>query len=180
MPSAIILALTMLIVSSLMGYFSSEPETIRRVMEDLDKAFDPLKKLNPIALVVFIFLNNSVKALLAIFTGLLLGLGPVIFLVGNGIILGIVIRAISVQHGMGLTLLSLLPHGILEIPAMIISAALGFHLGISVLYMLMRKNAQIKAKLMSSLVLFMVAILPVLALAAVIEVFITPLFAKGI
>lgn len=80
-----------------------------------------------------IFFNNAIKSILVIFLGAFFGLFPIFFLVVNGMILGFVIQLsldgtanISVWD---LIFKGLLPHGILEIPALIIAGAYGLRLG---------------------------------------------------
>ena len=80
-----------------------------------------------------IFFNNAIKSILVIFLGAFFGLFPIFFLVVNGMILGFVIQLsldgtanVSVWD---LIFKGLLPHGILEIPALIVAGAYGLRLG---------------------------------------------------
>lgn len=174
-----ILSVALFIGSMSLSYLATEPPATRQTMEELMKVFSPLMGLNPLLLVLVIFFNNSIKALFTILTGLFLGLGPLVFLIGNGVILGVVMKGISFQHGGGAALLSILPHGILELPAIIFSAALGFQIGFVVFQKMIRKNGKIRVELKRSLFMFVAVILPALLVAAFVEVFVTPLFIGG-
>ncbi|QYR22214.1 stage II sporulation protein M [Paenibacillus sp. sptzw28] len=82
--------------------------------------------------IVFIFFNNAIKAILVMYLGSLLGIVPFIFLTINGMMIGYLVSKASEQGGGVLYTLivkGLLPHGILEIPAIIIACAYGFRFG---------------------------------------------------
>ena len=64
---------------SLAGYFED-------TLADFVKHFSGMPRLQ---LAAAIFLNNALKTLLAILLGFLLGIIPVIFLVSNGVALGV-------------------------------------------------------------------------------------------
>ncbi|WP_410772640.1 stage II sporulation protein M [Fontibacillus sp. BL9] len=83
----------------------------------------------------FIFLNNAVKSVAVILLGALLGLFPAIFLLMNGMVLGLVVSLAASQgeNLFELIVLGLLPHGIIEIPAILIASAFGLQFGYLVL-----------------------------------------------
>src|SRR3990167_8869350 len=130
-PAAIFVSLSIFTVSGLAGYSTGASES-KSLMEELINMLAPLEQLNDLSLAAFIFFNNSIKAVFTVLAGLLLGLGPLVFLTFNGFLLGIVIKGVVLKHGAITTILGLLPHGILEIPSIIISSAIGFHLGMVV------------------------------------------------
>lgn len=84
---------------------------------------------------VFIFLNNSIKSVIIIFLGALFGILPALFLLINGAVIGYVIHisALQGQDLFDLIVKGLLPHGIIEIPTIIIACAFGLHFGGKVL-----------------------------------------------
>lgn len=80
---------------------------------------------------MFIFINNAVKSVAVIVLGGLLGMIPAIFLLMNGMVLGLLV---SIAAGQGVDLFDLivkglLPHGIIEIPAILIASAYGLQFG---------------------------------------------------
>ncbi|MET3550050.1 stage II sporulation protein M [Paenibacillus favisporus] len=79
----------------------------------------------------FIFLNNSIKGVLIIYLGLLAGILPVMFLLVNGMVIGYLVHSLSAQGESlaDLVIRGLLPHGIIEIPAIIIACAYGIRMG---------------------------------------------------
>lgn len=83
-------------------------------------------------LFIFIFFNNFLKSAAIVFLGAVLGLVPIYFLLVNGMVLGYVVR-MSSDHGvhMGDVIIrGLLPHGLLELTAVIIAAAYGIRYGV--------------------------------------------------
>lgn len=104
--------------------------------------------------------------------GILLGIAPLFFIATNGLIIGALAYVASQSGNLDLFFVGIVPHGVLEIPAIILSGAAGLMLGVKVI----KSKAAISAELSKSLKLFFGFILPVLFVAALIEAFITPLF----
>jgi stage II sporulation protein M len=79
----------------------------------------------------FIFANNSIKSVAVVYLGALFGIIPAVFMVINGAVIGYLIHlsAIQGQDLFELIVKGLLPHGIIEIPAIIIACAFGLHFG---------------------------------------------------
>ncbi|AIQ65690.1 membrane protein [Paenibacillus stellifer] len=93
---------------------------------------------------IFIFLNNSIKGVLIIFLGALFGILPALFLLINGAVIGYLIHASLLQGVNIVTLIvkGLLPHGIIEIPAIIIACAFGLNFGARVARSLFRRRSR--------------------------------------
>lgn len=124
----------------------------------------------------FIFLNNSIKSVAVIFLGALFGFIPAFFLLINGAVIGYLIH-LSVIQGADLFQLivkGLLPHGIIEIPAIIIACAFGLQFGGKVIRsMFGRVRGSSWAEFMRQTVTASVWIVILLLLAAIIESTIT-------
>lgn len=144
-------------------------------LEVLKNSFGWIKTLSPIEIVLLIFLNNAVKSLFSIVLGAGLGIIPIIFIGGNGIIIGLIVNEVSKEQGIIFVLAALLPHGIIEIPMVLISAGLGFRLGYSMYVSMKGEKRDMRYELTESLHVFMKIIMPLLFVAAVIETFVTPL-----
>lgn len=125
-------------------------------------------------LALAIFLNNSVKTLAAILCGLAIGIVPALFLIVNGVVLGVVFFLSSHSRGLWPSLLSILPHGVIELTAVFLGTAAGLMLGDYVLKRLLRtSNARIRPQIGRALRFFSIVIVPMLLLAALIEAFVT-------
>ena len=82
--------------------------------------------------IIFIFFNNALKSILVMYLGMLFGIVPIIFLAINGMMLGYLISKAAQQGGSELFTLvvkGLLPHGMIEMPAIIIACAYGLRFG---------------------------------------------------
>ena len=154
------------------------PETaahLQDLLKQFAKMFQGMPKLQ---LAAAIFLNNSLKTLLAILLGPLLGLVPVIFLIVNGAILGAVIPVAVESKGLWISIMTIVPHGILELPAIFLGTSIGLKLGLHPFRRLAGKaDRTFVSDLGHGLWLFFYVILPLLLVAAAIEVFVTPLIA---
>lgn len=80
---------------------------------------------------LLIFFNNAIKSVLIIYLGALLGVAPVLFLLINGMVIGYLYSAIgeSGQNAALIFLKGVLPHGIIEIPAILLACAYGLKFG---------------------------------------------------
>lgn len=80
---------------------------------------------------VFIFLNNSIKSVLVMFSGLLLGVIPFFFLVVNGMVIGFLLKIVeaSGESLFDVIVRGLLPHGIIELPVIVIACGYGLAFG---------------------------------------------------
>ena len=92
----------------------------------------------------------------------------------NGAALGLVMTMSARGRGIAPTLLSILPHGILELPAVILGCAIGLMIGAAAARNLLRRGEN---KMTTELALawnfFRGVILPVLLVAAVVEAYLT-------
>jgi stage II sporulation protein M len=129
----------------------------------------------PILLFLIIFINNAIKALGLLFLGILLVVPPVLFIGLNGFILGGFGSALESVKGWRYVMASFVPHGVIEIPVILLATALGLTLGVESLKWLLRRESRVKLQLSDCLRVYLRLILPGLAVAAIIEVFVTPL-----
>lgn len=80
---------------------------------------------------LLIFFNNAIKSVLVIYAGIFFGILPIIFLLINGMVLGFVVHT-TMNYGASffdIVVKGLLPHGIIEIPVIIIACAFGLRFG---------------------------------------------------
>jgi len=87
--------------------------------------------------------------------------------------LGLAFSIASSGGDLIIAILSILPHGILELPAIIICNALGFRLAYTAFKSIFGGDGVLR-ELKRSLKLYVFIIIPILFIAAIIEVFITP------
>jgi len=120
------------LVTALIGYLFAlkNPEMTAGVVNEI--AREMVRKVGPVSNYGFemflkIFLNNSRVALLMFISGLFFGLGPWFLMATNGFAVGLVVGFSHYGKGLPLVrlLLALLPHGIIEIPAIALAGASG-------------------------------------------------------
>lgn len=155
--------------SCYLGYFLAEtyPEVVEKEIETLKEFLRGFSsgKLSPVEIFLLIFLNNSIKSFMAMLLGVFFGVIPVIFILLNGIILGFFAKFIGSEIGIVTFILLLLPHGILEIPAVILACSYGLWLGIE----FVRDRKNMKKHILKAVADFVRIVLPTLLVAAFIE-----------
>ena len=132
---------------------------------------------NHLQLFLNIFFNNSFIALIVFLSGFMLSFLSIFIVLSNIFVVWIVL-SFSIEKVWLLTsLLAILPHGIIEISAILFSLALSFkltHLVVKKVWN--RKKYKIWWEIKKSFQFFWSIILWLLLIAAFIESFITPLF----
>lgn len=175
-----IFIITGLFIFSLMiGFLTSvkNPDFSENYLETFKHSFGWIKALPPLAIMLLIFLNNAFKSLLALVLGVGLGVIPLFFVAGNGIIIGMLADVVSRQKGALFVLAALVPHGIIEVPMILISSGIGLRLGY-VMYLSIRGvKTDIKQELRQGIMFYIKVVMPLIFVAAGIETFVTPLIA---
>ena len=167
--------LTILFVLSLwLGYYSSalHPKEAGKLFESLVKDISLLKHMSPFAIFLLIFLNNAAKSFAVMLLGTLFGIVPILFIFVNGLLIGIVSFVIIAKEGVRFLVLGTVPHGVFEIPAVLISAAYGMRLG-KRYWRKLKYGEPFKPALWSTLKSTVKVIVPILLVASFIETFIT-------
>lgn len=163
--------------SLIAGYVSvaSFPDMADNLIKSFSSRFGPLREMKPLYILFVIFLNNAFVSLLSLVLGLALGVLSILFIAFNGYIVGVISNIVAQQKGLLFIVLALLPHGIIELPMVFLSASIGLRLGLQVFSALIGRPTQIKKEFKEGLQFYFHWILPLLFVAAVIETFITPL-----
>jgi stage II sporulation protein M len=172
----LVLATSIFFVSLVLGTLIGQ-NTAEGLMRQFGVVLEPLAPTgNPsILLFLIIFINNAIKALGLVFLGILLGLPPLLFIGLNGFILGGFGSVLESVKGWRYVIASFVPHGVIEIPLILLATALGLTVGMESLKWLVRRESRVKLQLSDCLKVYLRWILPGLAVAAIIEAFVTPL-----
>ena len=174
-----IVAITLIFAASLIagyGYAALNPSESARFVEELSAELGWIMDLSPLEIFLVIFLNNAIKALLVIILGLMIII-PAGFVAYNGWVLGIVICEEARTSGYLSVVAGILPHGIIELPMVVLSAALGTRLGVMA-FLRMKgtiSSKDILSEIKRSVNFYLRWILPLLFIAALIETFVTPI-----
>jgi len=159
--------ITLFVLFSLIGSFLPVPDAIaEQIFRFIEDLLQKTQGMSQGELTKFIFLNNLQGSFFGMVFGVVLGIFPIISIIANGYLLGFVASR-SVQIGGVAILWKLFPHGIFEIPALIISLGLGLKLG----FFIFQKNKikSFKKYFWNSLRVFLFVIIPLLIVAAIIE-----------
>lgn len=122
----IYLVIILFVASALGGFFFAG--RLGFLDEVLKGLVDRASGLSFSELVIFILQNNLQASVLALGLGIFMGVFPVIDSIGNGVIIGYVLRK-SWEVSGAMDFWKLVPHGIFELPAVFISFGLGIKLG---------------------------------------------------
>jgi len=158
------------------GYFFAEKYTLeaQNIISFLKETYGPILEMSKPAQFLFIFLKNGITSFIVIFSGVLFGIIPLLALISNGEVLGILTNFILKDFSISYFLTGILPHGILEIPAFLISGALGLKIAqISVKKVLRKEKGNLVRELNWASKVFLKVVLPLLLIASLIEVFFT-------
>lgn len=156
------------------AHSSMNPEYAMQSLDEVSELFDIIKNLSPIGIMLFIFFNNAIKSLIILMLGIGFGIIPLLFIAYNGYIIGVVVYIISGENGFTYILSAILPHGIIELPMIFISAAIGLKLGHLLFRSLEGQSVDIKTEFSRGVRFYFYRIMPLLFVAAVIETFVTP------
>ncbi|MFQ5997273.1 MAG: stage II sporulation protein M [Dehalococcoidales bacterium] len=142
-------------------------------LEELGNIFSPFK----ITTALFIFFKNVSALLVSFIFSPILCLTPILALTANGLVLSFVSSAVVQEESLGLLLAALLPHGIFELPALIMGEAAALSFGAMAIVALISKEKrnQLPPNLKQNL-RYLVLAFALLLPAAIIETYITPLF----
>ncbi|MEK6757595.1 MAG: stage II sporulation protein M [Nanoarchaeota archaeon] len=144
------------------------PESISKIIiEYIQELIEKTKNMSSLELTRFIFWNNLQNSFFGMILGIFFGVFPVLIAIVNGYVLGFV-SLVTIQNESVWSLWRLLPHGIFELTAVFIALGLGLRLSS---FILQRKNNMkfLWKNLVSSIKVLLLVIIPLLALAAVVE-----------
>ncbi len=152
---------------ALIGFFIEMPEALSiQIIQMLEEIVARTQGLSGFGIIKFIFLNNIQSSILGLVLGIFIGIFPVFFAAFNGYILGFVLF-LSIQSGGVLELWKIFPHGIFELPAIFIALGIGLRLGMQALRR--GKKNSFKSFILDAGRTFVFVVIPLLAIAAIIE-----------
>jgi stage II sporulation protein M len=181
------ISLVLFLLGSISGVYifkvllNNNPAIIDSFLKEFQDMFGPLKELSSLELFFTILFVNTRTSFLIMMLGAIVGFFPFMSLWGNGTVLGILYGKFIAEGGNFLVfLMGILPHGVIEIPAIIIAASQGFRIGKEVISPPPGKSRSeaLRFNIRKGLKLFAL-ILPLLIIAAFIEVYISAYLFKA-
>jgi stage II sporulation protein M len=180
-----VFSMMLFLVSFTLGYFLfwQDPEyilsNIEKVLGNIARISRAMEDKSALYVSGLIFQNNLRALLIIIFGGAFFGLIPFFAVIYNGLIVGIVF-AMNLYQGnpVALFIASMLPHGLVEIPAIIAASAFGLKTGLNIIFPRGIKRWELFQENLKKSVLSLGLLVPLIFIAAGIEAIITPKIAK--
>jgi stage II sporulation protein M len=168
------------LLSASAGYIVSiqNPEFADQIFNSIKESYESKGLLGASSnfdLFLLVFLNNAVAAFISLVSGVIPFLClSAISVVGNGFLLG-VIAAVVLSQGKGVlaALMSLLPHGIVELPVFFYASSLGVYLMLNISKKILGQPVRIRSVFKNSIRSFIIVVIPLLLLAAFLEAYVT-------
>ncbi|MCK5659859.1 MAG: stage II sporulation protein M [Methanosarcinales archaeon] len=170
------------VVYGMYSYYN-DPAEAGSIMAELGGMFEWIASLSLLEIMLLIFVNNTVKAFMAIVLGIFAGIFPLYFVAVNGYFIGIVVYDAIQKEGLLYVLAAILPHGIIELPVVLFAGAIGIRIGASAIQALAHGNGSFMSKhryntvwmeLKRGVLFFWHILIPLLFIAALIETIVTP------
>ncbi len=155
-------------------YSQANPDAIKSTVEEIMKEFAQFKDYSLPVLMLRIFVQNTTLCFLALLLGLGFGIPSLAILASNGWMIGLVIYEVQQKLGFQYIIAGLTPHGIIEVPMILISVAIGLRLGIEVIKVILG-HGDLRGEFKKGLSIYIFWVVPLLFIAAFIEISITPL-----
>lgn len=177
--------LILFIASCIITYFImlKNESLVTGLMDQVSKMFEEKDLVDAdtsaLALAIGLFKNNIIACLTLFVTGFLPIFIPAIgIVIMNSAIMGIMFAYMKLkgQAVMQMLFAGILPHGIFEIPAIILSGTLAFYISIGIFRKINDKNYSFKECTGHAFKTFLLVCVPLLVVAAIVEAFITPIF----
>ncbi len=153
-------------ISVIIGFLFQPPIVINTILDYIKNILAKTEGMSSLRMIGFIFTNNIQSGFMGMFFGFFLGIFPILATFANGYIVGYVSSSVISSSGI-ISLLSILPHGIFELPAIFISFGMGIKFGTFIFYK--NKRKYLSKFLIDSLRVFVFVVLPLLIIAAIIE-----------
>ncbi len=176
-----LISLGLFLLGSISGFYifkvllNNNPEVINSFLKEFQDMFGPLKEMTSLELFFTIFYINTRTSFLIMMLGVFVGFFPFLSLWGNGTVVGLLYGKFIAEGGNSLVfLMGILPHGVIEIPAILIAASQGFRLGKEIISPPPGKSRSesLRVNIRKGLKLFAL-IIPLLLIAALIEVYLS-------
>ncbi len=114
--------------------------------------------------------HNMIASILILVSGVFFGIIPILSIGANGFFLGVLYRQVAEVAGYSKAALMVLPHGVFEIPALLLAASYGLWLGVMVVRRMRGKeNIPIRSHMEHAFRRYFVVVFPLLIVAAGIE-----------
>lgn len=117
-----------------------------------------------------LLLHNVMATIFVLISGIIVGIIPTFAIGANGFVLGVVFRQTAGVEGYSKAALKVLPHGVFELPALLIAASYGLWLGVTVIRRMRGKESTLlRSHIEHAFRRYFAVVFPLLIVAAAIE-----------
>ena len=117
-----------------------------------------------------LLLHNVMATIFVLVSGVIVGIIPTFAIGSNGFVLGVVYRQVAEVDGYSKDALKVLPHGVFELPALLIAASYGLWLGVTVVRRIRYNgNTLLRVNIEHAFRRYFTVVFPLLFVAAGIE-----------
>jgi stage II sporulation protein M len=153
------------------GFFSEQETSLSNIATSL--------RTSPLAILIFIYFKNALAVIISFLLSPFLCLVPVLALFFNSAFISYVSIEVIQEKSLGYLLAGMLPHGIFEIPAILIGEAASLSFGVATIIAVFSRARSEKFRTgLKENFKYLLISLALLAPAAIMETFVTPLFLK--
>ena len=164
------LILSLIFVAAFLAGILAPSSTRQQMTEAFRVVVDNYRGLEGGKLFFTILLHNVVASIFVLISGVLMGIIPTFAIGANGFVLGVVYRQTAEVAGYSNAALKVLPHGVFELPALLIAASYGLWLGVMVVRRMRGKEITLlRFQIEHAFRRYFAVVFPLLIIAAGIE-----------
>jgi stage II sporulation protein M len=147
------------------------PSSTRQQMTDAFRVVaDNYRGLAGGKLFFTLLLHNVMASIIVLISGVFVGIIPTFAIGANGFVLGVVYRQTAEVMGYSKAAMKVLPHGVFELPALLIAASYGLWLGVTVVRRMRGKESTLlRLHIEHAFRRYFAVVFPLLIVAAAIE-----------
>ena len=165
-----ILILTLIFAAAFLAGMLAPSSTRQQMTEAFQVVADNYRGLAGGKLFFTILLHNVMATIFVLISGVLVGIIPTFAIGANGFVLGVVYRQTAEVVGYSKAALKVLPHGVFELPALLIAASYGLWLGVTVVRRMRGKESTLlRFHIEHAFRRYFAVVFPLLIVAAGIE-----------
>jgi len=165
-----ILILSLIFVAAFLAGILAPSSTRQQMTEAFQVVVDNYRGLTGGKLFFTILLHNVVATIFLLISGVIVGIIPTFAIGTNGFVLGVVYRQTAEAMGYSKAALKVLPHGVFELPALLIAASYGLWLGVmAIRRMRVKESTLLRFHIEHAFRRYFTVVFPLLVVAAGIE-----------
>ena len=162
--------LTLIFVAAFLAGMLAPSPTRQQMTDTFQVVADNYRGLAGGKLFFTILLHNVMASIIVLISGVIVGIIPTFAIGANGFLLGVVYRQAAEVAGYWKAALKVLPHGVFELPALLLAASYGLWLGVTVVRKIRGKESTLlRFHIEHAFRRYFTVVFPLLIVAAAIE-----------